>query len=93
MGGAYNRVAADATAFAHRSSRFLLEYVSDPGDPWVDAAWAAGHEDGSGGVYPNFPDPALEDWASAYHGGNYARLQAVKRAYDPRRFFDFPQGI
>ncbi len=93
MGGAYNRVAADATAFAHRSSRFLLEYVSDVGDPWGDAAWAAARVDGSGGVYPNFPDPALEDWASAYHGSNFARLQAVKRAYDPERFFDFPQGI
>ncbi|GAB2580731.1 FAD-binding oxidoreductase [Kribbella endophytica] len=93
MGGAYNRVAAEATAFAHRSSRFLLEYVSDVGDPWVDAAWATARVDGSGGVYPNFPDPALEDWASAYHGSNFARLQAIKRAYDPQRFFDFPQGI
>jgi FAD/FMN-containing dehydrogenase len=93
MGGAYNRVATDATAFAHRSSRFLLEYVSEVGDPWVDASWATAHVDGSGGVYPNFPDPALEDWASAYHGSNYARLQAVKRAYDPQRFFAFSQGI
>jgi FAD/FMN-containing dehydrogenase len=93
MGGAYHRVAEDATAFAHRSARFLLEHVSEVGDPWVDASWAVAHVDGSGGVYPNFPDPALEDWASAYHGSNFARLQAVKRAYDPQRFFDFPQGI
>ncbi|GAB3828587.1 FAD-binding oxidoreductase [Kribbella italica] len=93
MGGAYNRVAAEATAFAHRRTRFLLELVANAGDPWVDASWANAHVDGSGGVYPNFPDPALEDWASAYHGSNYPRLQAVKRAYDPQRFFAFPQGI
>jgi FAD/FMN-containing dehydrogenase len=93
MGGAYNRVAEDATAFAHRRTRFLLEHVAGVDDPWVDTSWATAHVDGSGRVYPNFPDPALDDWASAYHGGNYARLQAVKRAYDPQRFFDFSQGI
>jgi FAD/FMN-containing dehydrogenase len=93
MGGAYNRVADHATAFAHRSERFLLEHIADATDPWVDRSWAAAHADGSGRVYPNFPDPALEDWASGYHAGNYSRLAAVKKAYDPHRFFDFPQAI
>jgi FAD/FMN-containing dehydrogenase len=94
MGGAYNRVAEDATAFAHRSERFLVEHVAEgPGDAWVDASWATAHVDGSGRVYPNFPDLALEDPAAAYHGGNLARLMAVKRAYDPQRVFDFPQAI
>jgi FAD/FMN-containing dehydrogenase len=93
MGGAYNRVAEDATAFAHRSERFLLEHIGDAADPWVDRSWATAHADGSGRVYPNFPDPALDDWAAAYHAGNYPRLAAVKNAYDPDRFFDFPQAI
>ncbi|HEX6520893.1 MAG TPA: FAD-binding oxidoreductase [Streptosporangiaceae bacterium] len=93
MGGAYNRVAADATAFAHRGERFLLEHIADAADPWADRSWATAHADGSGRVYPNFPDPALDDWAAAYHAGNYPRLAAVKNAYDPHRFFDFPQAI
>jgi FAD/FMN-containing dehydrogenase len=93
MGGAYNRVVEDATAFAHRGERFLLEHIGDPADPWVDRSWATAHADGSGRVYPNFPDPALDDWAAAYHAGNYHRLVAVKNAYDPHRFFDFPQAI
>jgi FAD/FMN-containing dehydrogenase len=93
MGGAYNRVAEDATAFAHRSERFLLEHIADAADPWVDRSWATAHADGSGRVYPNFPDPALDDWAAAYHAGHYPRLAAVKNAYDPHRFFDFPQAI
>jgi len=93
MGGAYNRVAADATAFAHRSERFLVEHVADAADPWVDRSWATAHADGSGRVYPNFPDPALDDWPAAYHAGNYPRLAAVKNIYDPHRFFDFPQAI
>jgi hypothetical protein len=93
MGGAYNRVAEDVTAFAHRSERFLLEHIGDAADPWVDRSWATARADGSGRVYPNFPDPALDDWAAAYHAGNYPRLTTVKNAYDPHRFFDFPQAI
>jgi FAD/FMN-containing dehydrogenase len=93
MGGAYNRVPEDATAFAHRSERFLLEHIADPADPWVDDSWTTAHADASGRVYPNFPDPALEDWRTAYHAGNYPRLVAVKRAYDPDRLFDLPQGV
>jgi FAD/FMN-containing dehydrogenase len=93
MGGAYNRVAEAATAFAHRSERFLLEHIAETADPWVDGSWATAHADGSGRVYPNFPDSALDDWAVTYHAGNYPRLRAVKNAYDPHRFFDFPQAI
>jgi FAD/FMN-containing dehydrogenase len=93
MGGVYNRIAAEATAFAHRDQRFLLEHGAEPSSGWIDRSWEIAHADGSGRVYPNFPDPALDDWASAYHGGNYARLVAVKRAYDPDRLFTFPQSV
>lgn len=93
MGGAYNRVAEDATAFAHRGERFLVEHIAEAADPWVDGSWATAHADGSGRVYPNFPDLALDDPAVAYHAGNLSRLKAVKDAYDPHRFLDFPQGL
>ena len=93
MGGAYNRVPADATAFVHRSERFLLDHVAREGDRWLDRSWALAHAFASGRVYPNFPDPGLDDWAAAYHGGNAERLRAVKRGYDPDRLFRFPQAI
>jgi FAD/FMN-containing dehydrogenase len=93
MGGAYNRVPAPATAFAHRECRFQLEHIAAVTSGWIDRSWAIAHADGSGRVYPNFPDPALEDWATAYHGDNHARLAAVKRAYDPDRVFRFPQSL
>ena len=60
---------------------------------WVDRSWEIAHADGSGGVYTNFPDPDLIDWARAYHGGNHRRLARIKRDYDPDRLFDFPQCI
>jgi FAD/FMN-containing dehydrogenase len=93
LGGAYDRVPAPATAFAHRGCRFQLEHVGAVTSGWIDRSWAIAHADGSGRVYPNFPDPALEDWATAYHGENHARLAAAKRAYDPDRVFRFPQSL
>ncbi|WUJ70587.1 FAD-binding oxidoreductase [Kribbella soli] len=85
MGGAYNRVPADATAFAHRGERFLLEHAS-PDRTAVRRSWSVAHPHASGRLYPNFPDPDLTDLI-AYHGGNYERLLAIKQAYDPDHIF------
>jgi FAD/FMN-containing dehydrogenase len=93
LGGAYNRVPDAATAFVHRRELFILEHIAEAPSAWVDRSWEVAHVDGSGGVYPNFPDPQLDDWATAYHAGNYPRLAAAKRAYDPDRLFEFPQSI
>jgi FAD/FMN-containing dehydrogenase len=103
-GGAYNRVPAAATAFAHRAERFLLkqEVVVEAGAAgddreaarrWLARSWALAHPWGSGGVYPNFPDPDLEDWPRAYHGANLERLARVKARYDPGGVFRFHQSV
>ena len=97
-GGAYARVAPEATAFAHRGARFLLKHaiVVDPdataggraaARDWLARSWELAHPSGTGGVYPNFPDPDLGDWDAAYHGANRERLLAVKRRYDPDGLF------
>jgi FAD/FMN-containing dehydrogenase len=44
-------------------------------------------------VYPNFPDPELEDSGRAYHGANLDRLRRVKATYDPENVFRFDQSI
>ena len=99
-GGAYNRVAEAATAFAHRAERFLLkhEVVADPGATaaaraWLRRSWALARPWGTGRAYPNFPDPELEDWPRAYHATNLERLVRVKAAYDPDGFFGFEQSL
>jgi FAD/FMN-containing dehydrogenase len=102
--GAYNRVPTGATAFAHRDERFLLLQVAvvepdasaagrEIARGWLSRSWASVHPWGSGGVYPNFPDPDLEDWARAYHGTNLERLVHLKRKYDPDGFFRFHQSV
>jgi len=92
MGGAYNRVPAAVTAFAHRDQRFLLDHAGTD-RTWIRRSWGIAHPHASGRVYPNFPDPDLTDWAAAYHGPNHARLAGVKRTYDPDRLFHFPQSL
>ncbi len=95
MGGAYNRVPSGTTAFAHRQERFLLEHIApdESGTLWMNQSWETVHPYASGRVYPNFPDPALTDWASAYHGDNYERLKRIKQACDPDRIFTFSQSL
>ena len=93
LGGAYNRVPDTATAFVHRRELFMLEHIAAEPSDWVDRSWQIAHIDGSGRVYPNFPDPLLEDSAMAYHGSNFPRLAAAKKIYDPDRLFTFPQCI
>jgi FAD/FMN-containing dehydrogenase len=104
LGGAYARLPASATAFVHRRERFLLEHTvtlaaeTPPAShadahAWTTRSWECVHPWASGGVYPNFPDPDLIDWAEAYHGSNYPRLLAIKRDYDPEDVFGFPQSL
>ena len=92
MGGAYNRVPVDATAFAHRRERFLLEHAGPDPDA-VRRSWSIAHPHASGAAYPNFPDPDLSDWTTAYHGPNYPRLRGIKTKYDPGNVFSFPQSL
>jgi FAD/FMN-containing dehydrogenase len=93
LGGAYNRVSDAATAFAHRGALFMLEHIAAQPADWVDCSWDIARADGTGRVYPNFPDLMLEDWSMAYHANNFPRLTAAKKAYDPDRLFAFPQSI
>lgn len=85
-GGAYNRVAADATAFPHRDARFLLKQTAtvaagDQPGGWLDDSYAITHPYGTGGAYPNFPEPDLPD--EAYYLGNTSRLRQIRSTYDP----------
>jgi FAD/FMN-containing dehydrogenase len=96
-GGAYNRVPADDTAFVHRDERFLIQHLVsfDPeihatggrsARAWLARSWGIVHPWGSGGVYPNFPDPDVAD-AYTYYGRNTDRVLRVKAGYDPDGFF------
>ena len=96
-GGALNRVAPAATAFAHRHVLASIQYFA-AGDAasarsWIDASRAALAPATSGAAYVNYIDPHLANWQVAYYGRNLPRLRQVKRRYDPGNLFHFAQSI
>ncbi|WP_190034432.1 FAD-binding oxidoreductase [Streptomyces fructofermentans] len=101
LGGAVNRVDPTATAFVHRRSRMLAQYLAAwrPGTSGADArAWLTGthtsmRPHASGAAYQNYTDPGLADWRRAYYGSAARRLRTVKEKYDPTGFFTFPQSL
>jgi FAD/FMN-containing dehydrogenase len=104
LGGAVNRPAPSATAFVHRAQRMHCAYLSFWGasDPapmaaacaqWVRDTQAVLAPHASGEAFQNYIDPELTGWEHAYYGANLARLQRVKRRYDPDGRFAFAQGV
>ncbi|WP_454917155.1 FAD-binding oxidoreductase [Xanthobacter sediminis] len=103
-GGAINAVPAADTAFVHRSSRWLATVANvwtaqetpaavSAVSEWLNAYYEAILPFCSDGVFQNFPDPDLKDWARQYYGANLDRLQQVKARADPDELFRFPQSI
>ncbi|MGW2426870.1 FAD-binding oxidoreductase [Streptomyces sp. NPDC001640] len=101
LGGAVNRVSPTATAFVHRRSRMLAQYIASwqPGtsgttaQSWLTSAHTSMRGYASGAAYQNYTDPTLTDWRKAYYGDAAPRLAQLKHQYDPTGFFTFPQAL
>ncbi|MFJ4473353.1 FAD-binding oxidoreductase [Streptomyces sp. NPDC089424] len=101
LGGAINRVSPTATAFVHRRSRMLAQYIASwrPGtsgasaQSWLASAHGAMRPYASGAAYQNYTDPTLKNWREAYYGDAAPRLTRLKRVYDPNRVFTHPQAL
>ena len=103
FGGAMQRVSAEASAFGDRSASFMLSLDaiwSDSKDDdanigWVRNAWTDMQRHSTGRLYLNFPglgeDHSLV--SNALGEATYARLQEVKRKYDPGNLFRMNQNI
>jgi FAD/FMN-containing dehydrogenase len=101
LGGAMARVPADATAFAHRSSRIMVNVAAvyerpDEAavhEPWV-SAFAAALRQGDGGAYVGFlGDEGEGRIREAYPESTWERLAAIKGRYDPTNLFRLNQNI
>ncbi len=93
--GAASRVAADATAFPHRSG-FHTGIYSLWNDPahnaaniaWVRQTWTAMQPFIAGGVYVNeLGEDEGGDRVLLAYGDNFARLSRIKATYDPANVF------
>ena len=101
LGGAMARVPADATAFAHRGSRIMVNLAAlyeRPDEKATHEAWvkgfAAALRQSDGGAYINFlGDEGAARVRAAYPGPTWDRLVAIKSRYDPTNLFRLNQNI
>ncbi|MEO8621698.1 MAG: BBE domain-containing protein [bacterium] len=102
LGGAVAQVGEDDTAFSSRQSQYALVIQTR----WANAqesaphlAWSRGFFDamkahGTGKAYVNFmADEGDERVKDAYNPHTFARLRAIKTAYDPHNRFRMNQNI
>jgi FAD/FMN-containing dehydrogenase len=102
LGAAMARIPADATAFAHRRSRVMINVAAiyDPStsERSEHAAWvrrlSSELDDGDAGAYAGLlADEGHARVRAAYPGATWERLAAVKAAYDPDNVFRLNQNI
>lgn len=94
LGGAISRPRED-TAFANREAPFLLTYESNWDDPtqdeqniaWSRKSWDEAQRFSTGGLYVNFPGLREGDVNRQAFGGNWDRIEAIKKRYDPVDLF------
>jgi hypothetical protein len=101
LGGAMADVPPDATAFAHRGSKIMVNTGAVYQDPeersihesWVDA-FASSLRQSDTGAYVNFlGDEGADRVRAAYPGATWERLRRVKERYDPENVFHLNQNI
>jgi hypothetical protein len=104
MGGAIARVGEEDTAFATRTSPYMVSIDglwTEAGDDqanvaWVRSAWNDVGEHGTGEVYLNFTGLADEDATAGVDsamGRNLGRLAEIKAKYDPDNFFRINNNV
>ncbi len=97
LGGAFGRVPASETAFAHRDKPIFLAVIGIGGEAY-DHFWSVELwnklKDSTVGVYVNFLEQEGDDRVhEAYPPATYERLALAKRKYDPTNLFRLNQNI
>ena len=101
LGGAAARVSRDATAYAHRASRIMVNvaaFYEGPDDRIVREAWVVDFANAlrqrDQGAYVNFlVNEGEARIRAAYPGETWDRLAAIKRRYDPTNLFRLNQNV
>jgi FAD/FMN-containing dehydrogenase len=101
INGASMRVRPDATAFAYRDAQFATVIAGmwpNPADnakntKWVKDYYAAIQPHSTAGGYVNFMADDDQDRVRDNYKGNYERLVAIKKKYDPGNLFHMNQNI
>ena len=101
LGGAVARVPNDATAYAHRDRRIMVNIAAlyqqaneaEQHLPWL-RGFVNALRQGDDAAYVNFlADEGEERIRGAYPGATWDRLRAIKATYDPSNLFHLNQNI
>ena len=101
LGGAVARMPADATVYAFRDRRIMVNVATLCQDteeaarrwPWLDN-FASALQQGDTGAYVGFlGDEGPDRVRAAYPGSTWERLAAIKATYDPGNLFRLNQNI
>ena len=102
LGGAVARTDEDSAAYAHRSAPFVASIIAAWMDPSEDATahvdWTRQYwsrlRPHTAGTYVNFlGDEGADRVRDAYGDDTYARLAAVKAAFDPTNLFRLNHNV
>jgi FAD/FMN-containing dehydrogenase len=101
LGGAVARVPVEATAFAHRDSRIMVNVAALYQSPqeeathrkWVEQFAAALRQENRGAYVGFLEDEGEQRVRAAYPGATWDRLTKIKRRYDPSNLFRLNQNI
>ena len=100
--GAVHRRQKDETAWSTRDATWSMVIAAVDPEPsgaaairdWARGYWSAVHPHDLAGAYPNFMmDDEGDARVRASFDGNYPRLAALKRKYDPANLFRVNQNI
>jgi len=101
LGGAMAHVPADATAFAHRKSKIMVNLAAlytNPEEKDHHEAWVSKYEkdlrQSDKGAYVNFLGAVdKKQVRAAYPGDTWKKLSEIKKKYDPTNLFRMNQNI
>jgi FAD/FMN-containing dehydrogenase len=101
LGGAMARIPVNATAFAHRKSKIMVNVAAiynEPDQKATHEAWveklAAALQQSDTGAYVNFlGHDGEERIRAAYPNETWERLATIKAQYDPTNLFRLNQNI
>ena len=101
LGGKINEVKTSDSAYPHRDINYLSELQTYWDSRKEEGKFLKAFEEiqqllrslGNNKQYRNYPDINFPEANSAYFGTNLARLQQLKKKYDPQNIFDYPQVI
>lgn len=100
---AISSIPAGATAYPHRAHLFTIQFYAYSSGAWptqgtdfvngLVSAITNNMPKTTFGAYANYLDPELADWQNMYYAGNYPRLAALQKKFDPCGVFLKAQNV